>query len=149
MLQLYIDFVSLSSNCECDWVHVLGKSAYNACYLYVSQITRTQIQTAHSNGTEAHWDKYTSLSFPKAPIQVTLFSSWTCPSGKFAKNYQVLIARRARIRWSCKNCSLTPMSKKKIVSSIFFFLTLYSIPGWVLFKKKKKTLHLGGWNWVG
>lgn len=25
MLQLYIDFVSLSSNCECDWVHVLGE----------------------------------------------------------------------------------------------------------------------------
>ena len=46
ILQLYIDFVLLSSNCECDCVHVLGKSAYNVCYLYVSQITRIQVQTA-------------------------------------------------------------------------------------------------------
>ena len=127
ILQLYIDFVSLSSNCECDCVHVLGKSAYNVRYLYVSQITRIQVQTAHWNGTEAHWDKYTCLSFLKAPIQVNLFSSWTCPSGKFAKNYQVLTARKPATGWSFKNCSLKPRSKEKIVSSFFFFFFYFAL----------------------
>ena len=97
IVQLYIDFVSLSSNCECDCVHMLGKFAYNVCYLYLSQITWIQVQTTHWNGTKAHWDKYTYLSFLKAHIQENVFpSSWSCPSGKFANNYQVLTARKAR-----------------------------------------------------
>lgn len=95
-MQLYIDFVSLSSNCECDCVHMLGKFAYNVCYLYLSQITWIQVQTTLWNGTEAHWDKYTYLSFLKAHIQGNVFPcSWSCPSGKFANNYQVFAARKA------------------------------------------------------
>lgn len=95
-MQLYIDFVSLSSNCECDCVHMLGKFAYNVCYLYLSQITWIQVQTTPWNGTEAHWDKYTYLSFLKAHIQGNVFPcSWSYPSGKYANNYQVLTAQKA------------------------------------------------------
>lgn len=129
-MQLYIDFVSLSSNCECDCVHMLGKFAYNVCYLYLSQITWIQLRTAHWNGTEAHWDKYTYLSFPKAQIQgIVLPSSRSFPSGKFANNYQVLSTRKAsswmkhQKLWSATQEKREDWTSKYVLVFLAFYLS--------------------------
>lgn len=129
-MQLYIDFVSLSSNCECDCVHMLGKFAYNVCYLYLSQITWIQVRTVHWNGTEAHWDKYTYLSFPKAQIQgIVLPSSRSFPSGKFANNYQVLSTRKAsswmkhQKLWSATQEKREDWTSKYVLVFLAFYLS--------------------------
>lgn len=133
IVQLYIDFVSLSSNCVCDCVHMLGEFAYNVCCLYLSQITPIQVQTAHWNGTQAPEINILSVHFlrPKSRRMSSLL-----PELGHLANLPIIIkfslVRKPAIGWSIKNCGWQPQNKDNTEpGDIYIFLTFCYVPGWI------------------
>lgn len=130
---LNIDFVSLSSNCECDCVHMLGKFAYNVCYLYHSQITWIQATLLAEMEMLPTEINILIIHFLRLKTQKNIFRNlWIHPSGKFANNYLVLPSRKAS-RWiRSNNCGPQLVRKQKIKSKMF----AYNISGKVWRKTK-------------